>query len=182
MQKEPVEIPQRVIISNSWNEGKIIQFLQGLPKDTIFGYSEVFCFNGIKDLAWRNGVEVKKLPLRSPLRKKFGDYVLKVARPYTPRVEPICADFSLIWFIELKTAPGNRRCRGNKCTSMISKGAQFIEIANLTDLPNGRRGYVRESFCMNCGTAIVKSKVTELLNLIPRPKVTSTLIHLVKEL
>lgn len=171
MKKEPVGIPQNMIISNTWDMYTITKFMQGLSKDTLFGYSGAFTLEEVKRLANRNGVGVKTLAPSSPLRKKFGENVLKVTEPYVLPKVPVRYYYNY-HHIEFRHSLGNRKCHNLKCQATIAKGDLYLQTAKLVPIPAkvDTTGYEKKSYCRACGISFVKQDIKNLLNMLPVDK------------
>jgi hypothetical protein len=157
--------PETMIISTSWNKCRIDSFLKRLGKGSIFGYSGAFTLQEITAYARGLDVGIGVLPLSNPLRKKYGEYVLRVTKPYTNpsgRIAPVSVSFENIYYMTRKMSPGNRTCKGDKCSNAIAKGEEFLEVTDLVEI-FGRRGYKKLSLCSACAAVLVKSKIKQLL-------------------
>jgi hypothetical protein len=166
--KKAIDLSHESILSTSWSPKKIKSFLIKLEKDTVFGYSGAFTYAEIEDLAGSYGIKVKRLPLRHPLRKKYGDYILKISKSYIPEDQkPIRVYFDNVHHYERKIARGNRKCHGGGCCTVIQKGQSFISSINLIDLPSCRKVYKEETYCIPCAKKLINFKVKALKSLIP---------------
>jgi hypothetical protein len=181
--KKAVVLPQSfsesMIISTSWSEAHIETFLKRLKKGTLFGYSGAFTLQEIVAYAAGLDVGVGVLPLSNPLRKKYGEYVLRVTKPYTNpsgKIVPVSVSFENIYYMTRKLSPGNRTCKGDKCSNAIAKGEEFLEVTDLVDI-FGRKGYKKLSLCSACARVLVKSKIKQLLRVscLSNKKVVSAL-------
>lgn len=159
------EIPQNRLITVEWDEKKIYNFLVDLKRGTFFGYSAAFTKATILELAKKYGVIVEPLEEKHPLRKKYGEYVLRVVNPYKAPVSPVRAHFEDVYFMEQKKSPGNRKCRYSDCKKTISAGSAFLEITNLDELPSGRKAYKKTSLCNSCASKYIKTKIAHLLKI-----------------
>jgi len=168
MKKKPIkDIDENDIISISWSVVRFRRFIQGLKRGAIFGFSGALTKDQIIDMAYRRGVVVKLLPLSHPLRKKYGESVMKVDKPYNPN-PPVRVYFDNIHFMDRKQSPGERKCRGRDCQAIILKGEEFLEITDLVELPSGRRAYKKKSLCSSCSDRYLKSKIKNTMSLLIR--------------
>lgn len=169
--------PEHAIISTSWGEPRIEGFLKRQKKGAIFGYSNAFTLQEIVAYARGLNMSVGTLPLSNPYRKRYGEYVLRVTKPYCDKVVPVSVSFENISYMTRMLSPGNRACKGDKCSSTISKGDEFLEISELVELPSGRKCYKKTSLCNACAATLVKSKVRQLLRVscLSNKKVESTI-------
>jgi len=170
MSRDPSDIPQSRIINNSWSTYDIGSFLRKLSKGTIFGYSQAFTLEQILDIAEKYGVEVTTLAPSSPYAKKYGDYVLRINQAYLPESTKVRVVFHY-HHIDLKQSLGVRKCRGNECTNVITKGDMVYEASILTSVPfKVSMAYQKHSLCTECGAKILKSKMKAILRVMPRDK------------
>lgn len=168
MKKKPTsDINESDIISISWPTGRLTSFFQHLKCGAIFGFSGALTKDQVIDMAYRHGVVVKLLPLSHPLRKKYGESVMKVDKPYNPN-PPIRVYFDDVYFMDRKQSPGDRKCRGHDCQAIILKDEEFLEITDLVELPSGRRVYKKKSLCGSCSDRYLKSKIKDFIHLLIR--------------
>jgi len=160
------ELPVQVIVSIEWTNNQLYDFFRGLKKGSIFGYSLAFTYAKIVEMAASYGVRVKLLPLSHPLRKKYNYYVLKVVsvNVVTPlKCNPIMrVSFEDVHYYALSTAKGNIICHGHDCMNQILKGSKCLEIVDLIDLPSGKKGYGKKSYCAKCADHVLTNKVKAL--------------------
>jgi hypothetical protein len=170
MKDEVTKIPKHLIINAKWNHSQLYTLFSTLKKDSVFGYSAAFEYDNIVGIAGTYGVKVRLLPLRHPLRKKYGNYVLKVTAsmkemPQVRDVTPIRVGFEDIHYYAQSIAKGNRVCQGHLCGAPISKGSKCLEIVELKDLFPGRKIYNKKSYCINCAASILSYKISALTKL-----------------
>lgn len=161
-------IPKSNIISVGWDQGVIISFLRGIPKGTIFGCSSAIDPLWVQNIARINGVEVKELPQTNPLHIKYGRYVLRVTKAFSPKVTKTAeVSFEGIYKIELKPSKGKKTCKSPyNCKNTINKDSSCIELVELVELPSARKVYKRTAFCMSCATRFLEGKIKALSSLI----------------
>jgi len=159
--KTIVNIP---VLSCVMNEGYVQGFLQGSKKGDIFGYSDLFTLEQIKDKAERYGVLVDVLPKSNPLRKKYGEYVVRVIKPFTPVAPKRIAQFIGLRSMEIKASPGKRKCVGLKCSNTISRGKLFLETTDLKNVLN-KTVVEKKSYCLECGDQHINFLLIKLLKL-----------------
>lgn len=167
------DIPKELVVSTTWEKEYLRAFFHSLAKGNIFGYSQVFTLSQIKKIALDNGVGVQVLPKSNALYKKYGEYVLRVIKPYTRSMEPLRVHFEDIHYMDRKYSPGNRKCcryttPTKPCPNTISKGEEFLEITDLKELHTGRKAYVKTSLCGDCAEEFIKSKIIQLLRILTR--------------
>jgi hypothetical protein len=163
MTKTSVSEKDLQIISVVWSEEKTKDFFQNIKKGTTFGYSDKFTFDQIQKKAEQYGVKVTVLPEKNSLRKKYGDYVLKVVTQYTPMTVRKVAHFAGTRTMELRTSKFKRKCSGHDCSNIVLIDVPFIEITDLKTIPNGRTVYDKKSYCSSCAKEFLSLKISELL-------------------
>jgi len=155
------------IISVAWDENKIRTFLRNLSKGSIFGYSNAFTFEQIEDYVIGEGMIAVPFSIKDPLREKYGLYILKVIKPYSPKNKIIRAWFDDLIFYEHTTAKGNRKCKGKNCSTTIKKGNPVVESVDLVIIPGTmNRAYKKCSYCSKCSERIIARKISSLLNVL----------------
>jgi len=162
------------ILSVTWTKQETIDFLKGLSKGSIFGYSSSFfgyssslTLDDVQSIVASCGMEVSPLPTKNPLYKKYGEYVLKVTTPYTPPKEVATASFNNTYHYRLMHSPGKRKCAGRDCPVYIERGEQCLEVADLVELPNTRKAYKKTTYCPKCSRSLLKNTIGTLLSVMP---------------
>jgi len=175
-------IPQERVINISWSEDQIIYFLTSLTKNSIFGYSAAFKYEDIIRRTQFYDISVRLLPVKHPLREKYGRYVLKIIKPYKKNKIQSSSAFEVKFNCSYtrKKAKKNITCNMHPelcriihgmdkaysfhtCTNMIYQDTEYIEIKSNT--VNSRGNYKKIALCPECSSKLIKIKIAELKKL-----------------
>jgi hypothetical protein len=175
-------VPQELIISTDWTEDQIIYFLTSLIKDSIFGYSAAFKYEDIIRRAQLYDISVRPLPAKHPLRIKYGNYVLKITKPYKKNKIPSKAIYEVKFNCKYirKKAKKNIKCNihpelclltygmekaypFHTCTNTIYQNTEYIEV--IVYAIDNIRKFKRISLCPECSAKLIEVKIAELKEL-----------------